>query len=125
MIDIINKYEAGVKNREMFELFLKEFEAKQIGILNSEELSDPLATPKFGEAKDGQFLAIEKDGKIFIFPNPAVKVDRVTVAEQETIFFVDVREIRHGQSFHVVKPGILKRVDGSFERTERGRLCVY
>jgi hypothetical protein len=125
MIDVINKYEAGVNNREMLKLFLKEFEVKQIGILNGEELSDPLATPKFGEVKDGQFLAIEKDGKVFAFPNPAVKVDRMTVVEQETIFFVDVREIRHGQSFHVVKPGVLKRADGLFERMERGRLCVY
>ncbi len=125
MIEIINKYEAGIKNREMFELFLKEFEVKHIGILNGEELSDPLATPQFGEMRDGQFLAIEKDGKIFIFPNPAVKVDRVTVIEQEAVFFVDVHDIRHGQSFHVVKPGILKRINDSFERIERGKLCVY
>ncbi len=125
MVDVINKYEAGVKNSAMMKLFMEEFEAKRIGIANEQALIDPLAIPKFGEMENGQFLAIEKNGGIFVFPNPALTANHVTVVEQETAFFVDIHHLTQGQCFHVVRPAVLKRTADSFERVERGQLRVY
>lgn len=125
-MDLINKYEAGVPDRSMRDRFMEEFEPKKIGILNGDEImKDQLISPKFGEMPGGQFLAIEKNGKIFVFPNPVLSANRINIGDQKMAFFVDAPRIMPGQSFHVMKPAIFQKAGGLFERVERGQLRVY